>query len=387
MDYINPQEDSGMSMAVAVDDAPLAHTTQVLPVDENGELVGGDLQQQYDQVLANLQKTLDAGSAGMNDVVQLRFYVKNEGDAPRIRKMVAETYDGSHKPAVSYVVTHLPNPDALLAADAVAVSSNNSEGVTIHRASDLAGPANQGHAAIMPRGNKVYLSGQTVPGNMMESTVGVMQSLLATAAYMGLDASDIVQVKAFMHPIAETEAVADTVRSFFRTGAAPPFVAVEWHDASYLSYLSLDEDEGPVPIEIEILLSRGTTEPEDTEAVTYNTVPWMEQPEYYSRVAEIHSGRMLYVSSLYGTGDTPRAELESIYQTLGDILEETGSGFDQLVKGTYYVTNRASSEALNQIRTEYYPAFEAPTSSKMPVRATGKPGTTVSFDMIGVIPE
>jgi enamine deaminase RidA (YjgF/YER057c/UK114 family) len=386
--YVDRQEDSGMSMAITIDDVPLAHTGQMLPIDRNGDLVGrSDLEQQYGRVMDNLRQALKAGNSSMNQTVQLRFYVKHEVDTDTVRQLLAKTFSGSHKPTVSYVVSHLPHPEALVAADAVALSSNDSRAVSVHRGSDLPGTADQGDVAIMPRGNKVYLSGQTEPGQMIESTVNVMKSLLGTAAWVGLDASDIVQVKAFMHPIADAEAVEDTVRSFFREGLAPPFVAVEWHDASYLSYLSLEEEDGPVPIEIEILLSRGETEAEDSEAVTYSTPPWMGQPEYYSRIAEMHSGRMLFVSGLYAEAENPRAELEAMYQQMGSILDRTGSGFEHLLKGTYYVTNEASSVALNQIRPEYYPSYEAPTSSKMPVRATGRSNSTVTFDMIGVIPD
>ncbi len=386
--YVDPRENSGMSMAVTVDDVPLAHTSQMLPLDQNGDLVGsGDLSEQYDRVMQNLRQSLKAGSSSIDRTVQVRFYLKRQEDTQTVRKLMAETFSGEHKPTVSYVVSHLPHPEALIAADAVAVSSSESGDVTIHRASGIPGSSRQGHVSIMPRGNKVYLSGQTEDGQMIESTVQVMKSLLGTAAWLGLDATDVIQVKAFMHPIADARAVEDTVRSYFREGLAPPFVAVEWYDASYLSYLSLDEEDGPVPIEIEILLSRGTTEPEDTEAVTYSTPPFMAQPEYYSRVAEMHSGRMVFVSGLYAEAENPRAELEAMYQQLGDILDRTGSGFELLLKGTYFVTNEASSVALNEIRPEYYPSYKAPTSSKMPVRATGNPNSTVTFDMIGVIPQ
>ena len=374
-------------MAVLVEEGPLAHTTQLLPLDGRGDLVGeGDLEVQFEQVLQNLRQSLAAGGAGMEDIVRLHLYSKRAEDAATIQRLLADTFSGTHKPAVSQVVTHLPHPKALVAMDAVAASSHDEDEVRVHQASSLAGANRQGHVAIMPQGNKVYLSGQTAPGDMAESTVGVMKSLLATLAYMGLEASDIVQVKAFMHPIADAERVADTVRSFFRAGPAPPFVAVEWHDASYLSYLSLDEQEGPVPIEIEVLASRGPTGGESPDPVTYSTPPWLGQPETYSRIAEMHAGDMVYVSGLYGRGENPRAELESMYQKLSQILDKTGSDFEHLLKGTYYVTSAEASEALNQIRTEYYPAFEAPTSSKMPVRATGQPNTTVTFDMIGGVP-
>lgn len=115
--------------------------------------------------------------------------------------------------------------------------------------------------------------------------------------------------------------------------------------------------------------------------------PWMNQPQTYARIAEAHGGPMVYVSGLYGSaGEPPYSQLRTTYRTLERLLGEAGTDFNHLVKSTYYVTNEETDAALNEIRTEYYDPERAPTSSKMPVRGTGLAGTSVTFDMIGVVP-
>src|SRR5215207_5649622 len=52
---VEPSAASGSSLAVVVDEVPLAHTSQFLPLNKKGELVGkGDAVRQINQVFDNI---------------------------------------------------------------------------------------------------------------------------------------------------------------------------------------------------------------------------------------------------------------------------------------------------------------------------------------------
>src|SRR3990170_4038269 len=57
--YVGTDRDAGVSQAVVVDRGALAHTTQLLPLDKQGSLIGeGSADAQLAQVLFNLEAAL-----------------------------------------------------------------------------------------------------------------------------------------------------------------------------------------------------------------------------------------------------------------------------------------------------------------------------------------
>lgn len=390
LEYIGGDDREGSSLAVVVDaGSALAHTTQLFPTDATGALVGGgEVVDQIDQVLNNVRIALAAVGSDGGDLIKLNVYVVSNEVAEQVRRRLAKAFPSSARPAVSYVVSRLPLEGAKVAMDAVAVM-NESPGssVTYRRVDSLFSPFKDTQLSAMPAGGTIYLSGQTQPGDMTTSASDVMKSLHRSLEQYGADPSNIFQIKSFLHPMSDADTVASIIRSFYPEDQVPPLVFVEWVDDSYLSYLSLDPQEELVPIEIEMHAFHPEMADTSDLAVTHHTPPWMTAPPTYSRVAQIHEGDLLYVSGLYGDS-TKNAEgqLKEMFAQLGSVLEQSGSSFDHLVKGTYYVTDSASSEALNQIRTEFYEPSTPPTSSKMPVVATGRQGAAVTFDMIGVVP-
>src|SRR5512145_2585142 len=64
------------SAAVLVDDVPLIHTEQLLPVGDAGKIVGpGDPQAQLDLLLRRLQPRLEEFGSSISDVIRLNFYI------------------------------------------------------------------------------------------------------------------------------------------------------------------------------------------------------------------------------------------------------------------------------------------------------------------------
>jgi 2-iminobutanoate/2-iminopropanoate deaminase len=92
-----------------------------IPLDpKTGELVKGDIQQQTQQVLENINGVLESQKLGMEDVVKVTIFLKDIGDFNQVNEVYA-LYFQSSPPARSTVgVAKLPR-DADIEIEAVAL--------------------------------------------------------------------------------------------------------------------------------------------------------------------------------------------------------------------------------------------------------------------------
>ena len=92
-----------------------------VPVDGDGELVGGDdVVAQVRQVFANLRAVLDAAGATFADVVKVTVYLTDIGDRAAINPVRQEVF-GETRPASTLVeISALVTPGAKVEIDAVA---------------------------------------------------------------------------------------------------------------------------------------------------------------------------------------------------------------------------------------------------------------------------
>jgi 2-iminobutanoate/2-iminopropanoate deaminase len=93
----------------------------ILPVDSEGQLVGGeDVVEQARFVFHELGRILAAAGCGYDDVVKIGVFLTDVGDQPRINP-VRQTVFGTARPASTLVeVSGLAVPGALIEVDAVA---------------------------------------------------------------------------------------------------------------------------------------------------------------------------------------------------------------------------------------------------------------------------
>jgi len=359
-----------------VDDVPLAHTAQLLPLDPQGELVGAaDAAKQTEQVLDNLGQALNAADARLADAVKLNIYLARTETMPQVQKTLARRFTGSIKPAVSFVVGNLAVPGALIAMDAVAPASAQPVigPVKLFSPPGLYGKKGVSHAAVLPPGPKIYLSGMADTNGLAEATHKTLEKLVAAIGHLGLTKSDIVQLKAFLEPMSDLAAVQKEIVQFFG-GAAPPLVFVEW----------ISPRPNP-PIEIELIAAAKSDSTKETEAVTFLTPAGTTSTKVFSRVARVNHGKLIFTSGLYGLKSPDAAgQVREIFHSLGDVLQKTGSDFDHLAKATYYVSDDEASNKLNDLRPEFYNPQRPPAASKAKVNAVGFPGKTVTMDMIAV---
>jgi reactive intermediate/imine deaminase len=103
-------------------DGPLLFVSGVVPVDEQGRLVGGDdVVEQARAVFRNLGAVLAAGGASFADVVKVSVFLTDVDDRPLINPVRQEVF-GEARPASTLVeVSRLAIPGAKIEVEAVAV--------------------------------------------------------------------------------------------------------------------------------------------------------------------------------------------------------------------------------------------------------------------------
>ena len=91
-----------------------------IPLTPAGELVGGGIQEQTEQVFGNLQGVLEAAGSSLESVVKATVFIKNMDDFGELNEVYGK-YFSTHKPARSCVeVARLPK-DVLVEIEVIAL--------------------------------------------------------------------------------------------------------------------------------------------------------------------------------------------------------------------------------------------------------------------------
>src|SRR5438132_13213654 len=100
---------------------------------------------------------------------------------PLVERALSRQCTGPVKPAISYVVGGLPHQGALVAMDAVAVTSTETGSREIKRISAPGLYEQKGieHAAVLPSGPKIYVSGMADTNSLPEATRKTLEKLAA----------------------------------------------------------------------------------------------------------------------------------------------------------------------------------------------------------------
>ena len=103
-------------------DGPMLFVSGVVPVDEQGRLVGGDdIVLQARAVFRNLGAVLAAGGATFADVVKVSVFLTDIDDRPLINPVRQDAF-GAARPASTLIeVSRLAVPGAKIEVEAVAV--------------------------------------------------------------------------------------------------------------------------------------------------------------------------------------------------------------------------------------------------------------------------
>ena len=368
--------DSGNSFAgaVAVAGHTLAHTTQVMAFDQQGSVAARDqVEEQITQAFDNLNVALTAAGTDLRRAVKINAYVRDDRVAAAVTHYLSRRFRGLRKPALSIVTSTLPHPDALVALDAVAATDRDwtpgVQGVERLRVRSLTGT--EASVSLLPPGEKVYVSGQAGRGTLAEASRRTVESLDRTLTELGLQSHHVVQIKVFLQPMEDADTVRQQIKELFQGETLPPLIFVAWQSS---------ED---VPVEIELIAWSGPGGESPHGRLEYLTPSGMKASPVFSRVVRVSDRETIYVSNLHGTG-SGEDQVRDIFAKLSDLLEQAGSDFEHLVKGTYYVTDSATSDTFTAIRAEVFDPQRPPAASKARVASVGLAGKTIAVDMIAV---
>ncbi len=366
---------TGAARAVVVEKMPLAHTSQFLPTDSQGNIIGkGNVDEQLKAAFNAVGYALKDGGADLDKVVKLNVYAANNDVVTAAQKFFAANFNRGIHPAVTYVISKLASPDALVAMDAIGVSARTSSKSVVRTHSSKIGPAGEfADVAVLPKGGVIYISGQAQKGVMAEATAKTLDQLEQTLKFLNREKKDVVFAKAFVQPATDAAVVRAEFAKFFKGDLVPPLALVDWSSGKDL------------PIEIEMVVAAGDETSKETNTVSYLCPPFMTGSPVYSKIARVNSGNLIYLSGITGKStNSAEAEIHEIFADLKDIVQKAGSDMDHLVKATYYVSNPQTSGKLNEIRPKYYNPKTPPAASKALVQGVGFSGKGITFDMIAV---
>jgi len=363
---------TGMSQAVVVQGFPLVHTRQLLPLDREGMLVGkGSVDKQTEQVLDNLAAVLGASGSNLNQLVRLNVYALAPSTVDRVRKRLTGRLDPAVRPAITAVLTPLPHRGALVAVDAVAVTTEKGQAVNFGRCAAVAGDKDFADAAVLPRGGVAYLSGVPAAGGLTVSAVDKSMSILwKLLDDLNLSPAQVVQLKVFLRPASSADEVLRKLKEYFPDQMTPPVVFVEWL--------------APPPVEIELIAALPLTN-ESAPSVQYYNPPDVRPMQVFSRVALVRTQRQIYTSGLFARkpGRGQDQALDVLDQLQG-ILDKTGSDLRHMAKATYYVCDDESARGMDRARLWRYDQDRPPAASKCMVHGVGQTGRTLTMDIIAV---
>jgi len=364
---IDEDPEAGLSGVVVIENCQLIQTSQILPVGDDGRLVGGSTDEQLDGALSQLDRIMKACGTARDRVVKINVYVADASIRELVSKRLTDWFGRGSLPAVSYVATSLPLAGATAALDAV-IASEEKDSAKLPSFGTFNEGGQKTDWSVMPRGDVVYVSGQAEPGELAEATRATLDSLLRTIRHMELDRQHIASIKCFLQPMSQIGIVEQEIKQFFGDASIPPVSHVEWISGSR-------------PIEIELIAYAPSTN--EAETVSFTAPPWLSTSPVFSRVARIHGDRRIYTSGLYSTVDGDgEVQTRDIFRALQGLLAKSGSDLQHLAKATYYVSDDDASSQLNAIRPSIYDPQRPPAASKAVVKDVAFDRRGITIDLI-----
>jgi enamine deaminase RidA (YjgF/YER057c/UK114 family) len=136
-----------------------------------------------------------------------------------------------------------------------------------------------------------------------------------------------------------------------------------------------------------------------TKPVTYLNPPSATPPAgMYSHVARVAPGELAFIAGQVavdrsGTSvgvDDLAAQVNQVFANIGDILKDLGSGFDQVVQLTTYLTSADSIPAFMSARaalfSRLYPDGKCPPNTLLIIDRLVKPEFLIEVAVIARVP-
>ena len=124
--------------------------------------------------------------------------------------------------------------------------------------------------------------------------------------------------------------------------------------------------------------------------------PELSKPVGYSHIAEVTSGKLIYISgqvaldasgSIVGNNDYP-AQLRQVFANLNAALQAAGTDFKHVVKLNYYIVDsvdRSQFFAYREVRDKYVDTANPPAATVVIVRGLFLPEFLVEIEAVAVV--
>ncbi|MFM8729344.1 MAG: Rid family hydrolase [Planctomycetaceae bacterium] len=329
--------------------------------------LGGTAAEQAVACLRELERILRASGGSLGDVARLHLYAESDEILAAARQVLQSQWSADARPALTQVVSDIPGP-GLLTMDVIATASESG----VRRVTT--------EWSRLPAGRQIHVAGQAEQSeSVYEASFATLQSLQKTLEFLGRDAADIVQLKAFVQPASAAGDVQRAVQQFFGPDRPQPaLVIVEWKSGA------------KVPVEIELVAAGGPVQA-DQPAIVWVTPPGMTKSPVYSRVCVVQTGALILTSGITAaeqrreqSAEAAARESAAVLENLRRIVLSAGGDFQNLVKATYYVSSDSASSSLNTVRPRFYDPERPPAASKAIVSGTGVPAAELAMDLIAV---
>ena len=376
---IDREPNAGRAAAVRVGDVPLVHTATMLPVPMGQQRPDADLGRQTDQLLNNLDHALGLGGSSLARIAKLNLSVRDPEMVAGVETALARRFAGKPTPAVTLVVGVQPRADILVSGDAVGTAPDRklppgARPVRL-RSKNMPARAAETHAAILPPGPKVYLSGKTAAGSAAAGGRASLESLKEVMAHAQVRPEDVAQVKVMLSDPTEAAQLDAVLAEVFGPGDLPPVTLVDCRT--------------PKPdVEIEMIAAGQPADAKRPVQLDFLTPPrWKPSPQF-SQVVRVNRGALIYVSAFRGDPSTdPEQQALTIFARIKDAIEAAGGDMKHLAKAMYHITGREGAAGMDKVRPKVFDPAGPPAASRNTLRHMGGAGGAMVIDMIGVVPE
>jgi enamine deaminase RidA (YjgF/YER057c/UK114 family) len=131
-----------------------------------------------------------------------------------------------------------------------------------------------------------------------------------------------------------------------------------------------------------------------TPSIRISNPPTLAKPRGYSHVAEVLSGRTIYIAgqvaqdkdgNLVGKGDF-RAQCVQVFENLKAALASVGADFTHVVKLNNYFTDMSAITTYRDVRDQYVNTQQPPASTAVQVVRLAREEWLMEVEAIAVVP-
>ena len=343
----------------------------MLPTDEAGRIVSGDIRVQTSRTLDNLAALLARNGSRLDRAAAVTVYLRRASDFAGMNEAYARAFP-KDPPTRTTVVADLAAPDALVEVSLVAVR-DGVERQVIHPADWVRSPSPYSYG--IKSKDTLFLSGlisrsgrdnTLVPGDMKTQTRTVLQNAREILGAAGMTLADVAVCRVYITDTALFQDMNAAYREGFPT--APPARATVRAGLTGSDYL----------VEITMLAvkdaARTVVTPPNADGTPGRVNPVLSPA--------IRVGDRLYLSGMLGSTEENKgdagAQTREVMKRLGRALKAGGLEWNDVVDAVVYLPDLGAFRVMNEAYRQAFPGT-------LPARATVGAGLVAPDGLVEIM--